>query len=83
MIMDDITLEAVIEMLEDVREGVDYANVTDLVDARHLDSFDILAVVAAIDDEFDVEVPAKEIIPSNFNSAAALTAMIQRLADEE
>lgn len=83
MIMDEITLEAVIEMLEDVREGVDYANVTDLVDARHLDSFDILAVVAAIDDEFDVEVPAKEIIPANFNSAAALTAMIQRLADEE
>ena len=83
MIMDDITLEAVIEMLEDVREGVDYANVTDLVDARHLDSFDILAVVAAIDDEFDVEVPAKEIIPANFNSAAALAAMIQRLADED
>lgn len=81
--MDEITLEAVIEMLEDVREGVDYANVTNLVDARHLDSFDILAVVSAIDDEFDVEVPAKEIIPANFNSAAALTAMIQRLADEE
>ena len=83
MIMDDITLEAVIEMLEDVREGIDYANITNLVDARHLDSFDILAVVAAIDDEFDVEVPAKEIIPANFNSVAALTAMIQRLADEE
>ena len=81
--MDEITLEAVIEMLEDVREGVDYANVTNLVDARHLDSFDILAVVSAIDDEFDVEVPAKEIIPANFNSAAALTAMVQRLADEE
>lgn len=81
--MDEITLEAVIEMLEDVREGIDYANVTNLVDARHLDSFDILAVVSAIDDEFDVEVPAKEIIPANFNSAAALTAMIQRLADEE
>lgn len=81
--MDEITLEAVIEMLEDVREGVDYENVTDLVDARHLDSFDILAVVAAIDDEFDVEVPAKEIVPTNFNSAVALTAMIQRLAEED
>lgn len=81
--MDDITLEAVIEMLEGVREGVDYANVTTLIDDRHLDSFDILAIVSAIDEEFDVEVPAKEIVPANFNSAAALTAMIQRLADED
>ena len=81
--MDDITLEAVIEMLEGVREGVDYANVTTLIDDRHLDSFDILAIVSAIDEEFDVEVPAKEIVPANFNSAEALTAMIQRLADED
>lgn len=79
----DITLDAVIEMLEGVREGIDYRTVTTLVDDRHLDSFDILAVVSAIDDEFDVEVPAKEIIPANFNSAEALTAMIQRLADED
>jgi len=81
--MDDITLDAVIEMLEDVREGVDYANITTLVDDRHLDSFDILAVVSAIDDEFDVEVPAREIVPANFNSAAALTEMIRRLAEED
>lgn len=81
--MDDITQEAVIEMLEDVREGVDYAHETALVDNRLLDSFDILAIVSAIDDEFDVEVPAKEIVPANFNSAASLTAMIQRLADED
>ncbi|MDD5806106.1 MAG: acyl carrier protein [Eggerthellales bacterium] len=81
--MDDITLDDVIEMLEGVREGVDYENVTTLVDDRYLDSFDILAVVSAIDDEFDVEVPAKEIIPANFNSAQALTAMIQRLAEED
>ena len=81
--MDDITLDDVIEMLEGVREGVDYENVTTLVDDRYLDSCDILAVVSAIDDEFDVEVPAKEIIPANFNSAQALTAMIQRLAEED
>ena len=81
--MDDSTLDDVIEMLEGVREGVDYENVTTLVDDRYLDSFDILAVVSAIDDEFDVEVPAKEIIPANFNSAQALTAMIQRLAEED
>lgn len=72
-----------IPWLEDVREGIDYTTVTTLVDERHLDSFGIIAIVSAIDDEFDVEVPAREVIPANFNSAAALTNMIRRLAEED
>lgn len=81
--MDDITLEAVIELLEDVEEGIDYENVTDLVDGKHLDSFDIIAIINAVDDEFDVAIPAKDIVPENFNSAQALYALICRLADDE
>ena len=79
----DITLDDVIQMLEDIQEDVDYASCTTLIDDHVLDSFDILAIVSAADDEFDVTIPAKDIIPSNFNSAAALHALIQRLANED
>ncbi|CAM2741851.1 MULTISPECIES: hypothetical protein [Slackia] len=81
--MEEITLDAVIEMLEDVKEGVDYRNATALVDNREIDSFDILAIISAIDDEFDLSVPAKDIVPANFNSAQSLCALINRLAEEE
>lgn len=80
--MDDITLDAVIAMLSDINDDVDFTTEDKLVDNRVLDSFDILAVISAIDDEFDVSVPAKDIIPENFNSAQAIYAMIQRLANE-
>ncbi len=80
--MDDITLDAVIAMLSDINDEVDFATEDKLVDNRVLDSFDILAVISAIDDEFDVSVPAKDIVPENFNSAQAICAMIQRLANE-
>lgn len=79
----DIDLDAIIDLLNDVKEGVDYTNCTTLIDERILDSFDILSIVSAIDDEFDVAVPAKEIVPANFNSAQSLLAMVQRLADED
>ncbi|MDO4807577.1 MAG: acyl carrier protein [Coriobacteriales bacterium] len=79
----DITLDDVIQMLEDIQEDVDYETCTTLIDDHVLDSFDILAIVSATDDEFDVTIPAKDIIPDNFNSAAALHALIQRLADED
>ena len=81
--MEEITLDAVIEMLEDVKEGVDYRNATALVDNREIDSFDILAIISAIDDEFDLSVPAKDIVPANFNSAQSLCTLINRLAEEE
>ena len=81
--MEEITLDAVIEMLEDVKEGVDYRNATALVDNREIDSFDILAIISAIDDEFDLSVPAKDIVPANFNSAQSLCALINRLAEED
>ncbi len=79
----DITLDDVIEMLEDIQEDVDYEECVTLVDDGVLDSFDILAIVSAADDEFDVTIPAKEIISDNFNSAEALCALLNRLSDED
>ena len=81
--MDDITYEAVLEMLQDIEEDVDYENVTNLVDGKHIDSFDIIAIVNAADEEFDVTIPAAEIVPENFNSARALYGLIKRLAEED
>ena len=81
--MDDITLEAIIDLLKDVEEDVDYENCTALVDERFLDSFDILAIINAIDDEFDIAVPAKEVVPANFNRAQGIYEMVLRLAEEE
>ena len=81
--MDEIALEEVIEILQDVEEDVDYENCTTLIDDRVLDSFDILSIISALNDEFDISIPAKDVIPENFNSAAAMRDMVQRLVDED
>lgn len=80
---DDLTLDHMIELLEDVKGNIDYENCTKLVDDRVLDSFDILSIISSINDEFDVSVPAKDIVPGNFNSAQAMLDMVKRLVDEE
>ncbi|MBR1828196.1 MAG: acyl carrier protein [Atopobiaceae bacterium] len=81
--MDEISLEDVIEILQDVEEDVDYENCTTLIDDRVLDSFDILSIISALNDEFDISIPAKDVIPENFNSAAAMRDIVQRLVDED
>lgn len=75
-------MEKLIEILEEIKPGVDYENCTTLIDEHHLDSLAILSLVAEIEDEFDVQIPTVEIIPSNFNSAKALWNLIERLEEE-
>lgn len=74
-------MERLLEILEEINPDIDFENCTTLIDDGLLDSFAILEIVAEINDAFDVEVRAPEIIPENFNSAQALWAMIQRLKD--
>ena len=75
-------MEELIEILEDLHPEVDFDTCDTLVDDKILDSFDIVTLVAEIDAEFDVAIPAEELIPENFNSASALYALIEKLLDE-
>ena len=74
-------MERLIELLEEIKEDIDYENETSLIDDELLDSFDILQLISAIDDEFDVAIPAAMIIPDNFNSVEALWNMSQELME--
>ncbi len=72
-------MNTLLELLNEICPDVDFENCTTLIDDGLLDSFAILEIVAEINDTFDVQITAPEIIPENFNSAKALWAMIQRL----
>ena len=76
-------MENLYEILRNINEDVDYETCTDLIDAHHLDSLSIIALVADIEDEFDITIPAAEIIPKNFNSVNAMYQMILRLQEED
>ncbi len=74
--------DELLEILEDLHPEVDFDTEDKLIDAKILDSFDIVTIVAEINDTFDVAIPAEELIPENFNSAQALWALVEKLQDE-
>lgn len=76
-------MERLLEILEDIQPDVDFENCTDLIDAHLLSSLSILSLIAELEDEFDITVPAVEIIPANFNSMKAMWDLIQRLQEED
>lgn len=77
-----INMERLIEILEDIQPDVDYENCTDLIDGHYLSSLDIISLIAELEDEYDITVPAVEIVPDNFNSAEKIMRMIERLQED-
>ena len=74
-------MEQLLKILTDLHSDIDFESHTSLIDDKVLDSFDIIAIVAEISDEFDVQIPADKIVPENFNSAAAMLNLIESLED--
>ncbi len=80
--MDEIR-ETLLEVLTDLHPDVDFTAEKGLADKKIIDSFDIVTLIAKIDDEFDVAISADKIIPENFNSLDALAALVKQLQDED
>lgn len=76
-------MEQMIELLKSIKDDVDFENCKTLIDDGILESFDILQIISELNDAYDISIPAKEIIPENFNSAEALLAMVNRLIEDE
>ncbi len=75
-------MEALLDILQQLHPEVDFDTEEGLIDNKILDSFDIVTIVAEIDAEYDVQIPAVELTPENFNSAKALYALVERLMEE-
>ncbi|AEB06563.1 hypothetical protein Corgl_0445 [Coriobacterium glomerans PW2] len=76
-------MDAILDILEELKPGQDYRGRTDLVDSRTLDSLTIIALVSELEDTFDIVIPAVEIVTDNFNSLDAIWKMVQRLREED
>ena len=69
-------MNELLTILRELHPDIDFETATGLVEDSILTSLDIVTEVA---DRLDVNIPAEEILPENFDSAAALWQLIQRL----
>ena len=71
-------MEKLYALLEDIRPDVDFRNTNTLVTDGFIDSFDIVTIIASIENEFSVEIPEDSMLPENFESAEAIMKLIDR-----
>ena len=76
-------MNEILEILSDLHPDINFETERNLVDNKILDSFDIVSLIAEINDNFDVAISAEEITPENFNCAESIWALVERLMEEQ
>ena len=75
-------MEKLLEILQEMHPDVDFETHTTLIDDKVIDSFDVITLVAEINDKMDIAIPAEELVPENFNSYAALVALLEKIEED-
>ena len=74
-----IVMDDLLDILTNLFPDVDFETEDRLVDDKILDSYDLDSIVAEIEDQFGVTVPAEYVNARYFNSAEDMYDMIQKL----
>lgn len=75
-------MEELLEILAEIKPGVDFKSEIALVDDGILDSLDIISIISEVSDEYDVKISPEKITSENFNSAAAIMNLIDELSED-
>lgn len=75
------TLEEIQAILSEVKPGLTVEPDQELVRTGVLDSVDIMSVVMALAEEFDLEISLLDLKEENFHTANAILALVNRLEE--
>ncbi len=76
------TRNELLEILSDLHPDIDFENEDELVTGKILDSFDLVSLVTEIDNAFEIEITAADLLPENFDSLDAITELVERKLEE-
>ena len=74
-------MEALMNILMEIDESIDWKKENSLIDDRLLDSFGVITLISELEEVFATEIEAVEIVPENLNSVDAIWKMVQRLKE--
>lgn len=72
-------MEKLLEILESVKPGVDFKSSSNMIEEGLIDSFDIVSIIANINEAFDIDFGVSEVVPENFATVQALYETIERI----
>ena len=69
----------IIAVLEEVKPGIDYAKEEALVSNEILTSFDLVMLIALLNEKFKVNITVVDLIPENFENVQSIANLINKM----
>ena len=76
-------MDTILEILETIKPGADFAASTDFIEEHLLESMEVLQLVSELNDEFDINITLPYIKPENFKSVESIYHMVQEILEDE
>lgn len=73
--------EQILAILNEVGDE-SFENSTNFIEDGLIDSYQMVEIVDGIEEEFDIEISGRDIIPDNFVSLEAIEAMISKYLED-
>jgi acyl carrier protein len=70
--------QQIIEILTEIRPEFDFTHETDFIEQGMLDSFDVITLVTALDEKFNVSIDGMDILPENFSSIEKIENLLKK-----
>lgn len=71
-------MEKLLAILNEIKPEYDFTESQDFIMDGYLDSFDIVALVSAIEEEYGVLIDALDIVPENFCNIEVIMGVIKK-----
>ena len=68
----------ILEILNETRSEFDFSCDLNFIDSGMLDSFDIVTLVTALDEEYNISIDGTDIIPDNFSTVNAILKLLSK-----
>lgn len=71
-------MDKILQILADLRPEFDFTAGRNFIDDGYLDSFDVVALVSELEEEFGVLIDGMDILPENFSSLESISRLVQK-----
>jgi acyl carrier protein len=75
--------QKIIKILNDIRPEFDFSGSVNFIEQGMLDSFDIVSLVVALDNEFKISIDGMDILPENFSSVDRIAGLLLKKGVQE
>ncbi len=74
--------DTILEILAEVGDGSSFEGSSNFIEDGLIDSYQMVEIIEALEEEFDIEISGRDIIPDNFIDLESIEAMLSKYIEE-